>query len=79
MSIKAEKYMADVANFAEDLVNEAELESVQLDSYLIRVPKYEWQDLVEAVKEYALKENRAEDLVDAVFYGENFNRAEGDQ
>lgn len=78
MSIDIVKYMADVVRCAEEVVDEAELEQVYDDSYVIRVPKDEWQDLLEAVKQCAQKDS-PEDLVNAVFFGENFNRAEGDQ
>ena len=78
MSIDFVKYMADVVRCAEEVVDEAEMEQVHDDSYVIRVPKDEWLELIEAVKQCAQKDSPVS-FVDAVYWGEDFNRAEGDQ
>jgi hypothetical protein len=78
MSIDFVKYMADVVRCAEEVVDEAEMEQVYDDSYVIRVPKDEWLELIEAVKQCAQKDSPV-NFVDAVYWGEDFNRAEGDQ
>ena len=68
----------NIADAAEEVLNSAVETSQEGRHYVVVVPKKEWNALIDAVHDDSDEEEDEPPVsfVDAVYYGENFNRAE---